>query len=64
MKQLTSRWSLVDPVATAEQLNTFPASRELDPVVGEFVNRIAGRDPEALLAGLNQLLIPRTRERP
>ena len=63
MKQLTSRWSLVDPVATAEWLNTFPASRELDPVVGEFVNRIAGRDPEGAVGWAQSIIDPENKRK-
>ena len=43
MKQLTARWSLMDPVSTAEWLNQFPPSAKLDPVVGEFVICISAR---------------------
>ena len=56
MKRLASRWSLNDPVATAKWLNEFPPSAELDPVVGEFVNRIRGLTPKVPQVGLYQSL--------
>ena len=45
MTQLTNYWAVRDPVATAQWLNDFPRSNEMDPVVGAFVSRISGRDP-------------------
>ena len=63
MKQLTSRWSLVDPVSTAEWLNSFPPSESLDPVVGEFVNRICGRDPEGAAGWALSIVDPKSREK-
>jgi hypothetical protein len=45
MTQLTNYWAVRDPVATAEWLNDFPRSTDMDPVVGAFVSRISGRDP-------------------
>ena len=49
MKQLTSRWSLLDPISTAQWLNTLPPSPAMDPAVGEFVNMISARDPEGAM---------------
>ncbi len=46
MTQMANYWGVRDPVATAQWLNTFPASKDMDPVVGAFVTRISGRDPE------------------
>ena len=57
MQQLTSRWALTDPVATAEWLNTFPPHAKMDPVVSEFVNRISTRDPEGAAGWAIQLWI-------
>jgi hypothetical protein len=45
-----------DPVATGSWLNTFPPSAELDPVVGEFVNRISSRDPEGAVGWASSIL--------
>ena len=63
MQQLTSRWSLVDPVSTAKWLNSFPPSPGLDPVVGEFVNRISGRDPEGAAGWALSIMDPGARKK-
>ena len=63
MKQLTSRWSLVDPISTAKWLNSFPPSPGLDPVVGEFVNRISGRDPEGAAGWALSIMDPEARQK-
>ena len=56
MKLLTNKWALRDPVATAGWLNNFPPSAELDPVVGEFVNRISIRDPEGAVGWASSIV--------
>ena len=63
IQQLTSRWALTDPVATAEWLNTFPASAKMDPVVSEFVNRISTRDPEGAAGWANSIVDPETKQK-
>ena len=63
MKLLTTKWSLRDPVATAGWLNTFPPSAELDPVVGEFVNRISSRDPEGAVGWATSIIDQDQRKR-
>jgi hypothetical protein len=63
MKLLTNKWSLRDPVATASWLNNFPPSEELDPVVGEFVNRISSRDPEGAVGWANSIINEEQKEK-
>ena len=63
MKQLTARWSLMDPVSTAQWLNQFPPSEKLDPVVGEFVTRISARDPEGAVGWAQSILDPSAKDK-
>ena len=63
MKQLTSRWALSDPIATAKWLNSFPPKVEMDPVVNEFVNRISTRDPEGAAGWALSITDPKTRKK-
>ena len=56
MKVMTKTWAIRDPVATAGWLNNFPPSAELDPVVSEFVNRIATRDPEGAVGWASSIV--------
>ena len=53
---------MVDPVATAKWLNSFPPSVSLDPVVGEFVNRISARDPEGAAGWALSIVEPESRK--
>ena len=63
MKLLANMWSLRDPVATASWLNNFLPSLELDPVVGEFVNRISIKDPEGAVGWASSIVNKEQREK-
>ena len=63
MKLLTNKWAIRDPIATASWLNNFPPSSELDPVVGEFVSRIAARDPEGAVGWASSILDTKLKEK-
>ena len=41
----------------------FPTIESLDPVVGEFVNRICGRDPEGAAGWALSIVDPKSRRK-
>ena len=44
MKELSGRWAVIDPAATADWLNSQPPSAQVDPAIATFVSRIQGMD--------------------
>ena len=63
MSELTGRWALVDPAATAEWLNSQPSSSENDPAIATFVSRIQGIDPAGAVGWASAISEPSLRER-
>ena len=62
MAELSGRWALTDPVATAEWLNTQPPSQELDPAIANFVSRIQARNPEGAAGWAQSISDPSMRK--
>ena len=64
MSELTGRWALIDPAATAEWLNAQPSSPDNDPAIATFVSRIQGMDPQGAVGWAASISDPSLRENP
>jgi len=63
MSELTGRWALLDPAATAGWLNAQPSSADNDPAIASFVSRIQGIDPEGAVGWAASISEPILREK-
>ena len=63
MAELSAKWSTIDPVATAQWLNSQPLSPDLDPAIASFVSLIQGRDPEGATGWAHSITDPAQRKR-
>jgi len=62
MRALSNRWSIKDPVATAEWLNQLPTSEHSDGAINEFVSRIRLQDPKGAAGWAATISDPAIRE--
>ena len=63
MKELSGRWALADPSATADWLNSQPSTVEIDPAIASFVSRIQGVDPEGAVGWASSISDPALRDK-
>ena len=62
MKELSGRWAVIDPAATADWLNSQPPSAQVDPAIATFVSRIQGMDPAGAAGWAASISDPLLRE--
>jgi len=62
MNELTHKWSLIDPIATAEWLNTIPPSTQNDAAIATFVSNIKDQDPEGAIDWAQSISDPEQRQ--
>ena len=61
MNELSGRWAVIDPAATADWLNSQPPTAQIDPAIATFVSRIQGMDPAGAVGWASSISDPALR---